>query len=79
MGFVDDRGAVHRHVHNAAPHPQQTRAPDMRQDRHAAFADVFDHGQIAALGIRIVAVDDRHQRPSRPCQIGCNRNGLRQR
>ena len=57
IGAVDEGRAVHRHIHDAAPHAQQARAPDHRHDRHAAFADVFDHRQIAALGVGVVAVD----------------------
>jgi len=57
MGFVDDWRAIHRHVHDPAPHAQQPRAAKRREDRHATFADVFDGGQIAALGVGIIPVD----------------------
>ena len=56
-GAVDDRRAIHRHVHDAAPGAQQPRATDHRHQRHAAFADVLDGGEVAALRIAVVAVD----------------------
>ena len=54
---IDDRRAVQAHVHHAAPHAQNARAADHRHQRHAAFADVLDGREIAALGVGIVAVD----------------------
>ena len=54
---VDDRRAVHRHVHQAAPAPQQPQPPDHRHQRHAALAHVLDRRQVAALGVGVVAVD----------------------
>ncbi len=57
MGAVDDRRSVHRHIHDPAPHTQHTRAPEGGENRHSAFADVLDHGQVAALGVRVIAVD----------------------
>ncbi len=54
---VDDRGAVHRHVDETAPRAEHAHAPDCRHQRHAAFTDVLDSRQVAALGVGIVAVD----------------------
>ena len=55
--LVDEGRAVHRHVHDAAPHAKKACAADDGHDRHATFADIFDHRQIAALGVGVVAVD----------------------
>ena len=79
MGAVDDRRSVHRHIHDPAPHPQQSRAPDMRKDRHAAFADVLDHGQIAALGVGVIAVDIAAEHKAALVGLAAHKSGPRQR
>ena len=55
--LVDDRRAVHGHVHQAAPAAQQPQPAEHRHQRHAALAHVLDGRQVAALGVGIVAVD----------------------
>src|SRR5258708_35856330 len=54
---VDDRRAVHRHIRDAAPAPEQACAPEHRHDGHAALANVLNRGKISAAGIAVVAVD----------------------
>ena len=39
------------------PQCADPQAPDDRHERHAAFADILDHREVAALGVGIVAVD----------------------
>src|SRR6516162_1090039 len=54
---VDDGGAVHRHVHDAAPMAQHANAAEAGPERHSTFHDVLDERQFAALCIGIVAVE----------------------
>ena len=56
MGAVYDGRAIHRHIHNTAPHAQKTHAAEHGEYGHGPFADIFDNGQVSALGVGIIAV-----------------------
>ena len=55
--LADDRAAVHRHVHDAAPRAHQAQPSETREQRKARAYHVLDHRQIAALRVRVVEIE----------------------
>ena len=56
-GPVDDRRAVHGHVHDPAPGAQHPRLADHRHQRHARLHHVLDHRQVPPRGVGVVEVE----------------------
>ena len=56
MGAVDDWRAIHRHIHNATPHAQKPHTAEHGEYGHCPLADIFNNGQVSALGVGIIAV-----------------------
>ena len=51
MRLVDNRAAVRGHIHNPAPAAQDLGLADHRHQGHPRLHHMFDHRQVAALGV----------------------------